>query len=114
VPVPGIERGGRIARRGPTSCWVICYENSRGAGAPHSELGLGWHVTGDVVDIDDDGFVHILGRVKRFGKVRAEMTRSRSSRRLPWPRRRASSMRLLRGLDDGAARRSCSFTQTLR
>jgi acyl-[acyl-carrier-protein]-phospholipid O-acyltransferase/long-chain-fatty-acid--[acyl-carrier-protein] ligase len=40
---------------------------------PHSELGAGWHETGDVVEIDEDGFIHIRGRVKRFAKVAGEM-----------------------------------------
>jgi acyl-[acyl-carrier-protein]-phospholipid O-acyltransferase/long-chain-fatty-acid--[acyl-carrier-protein] ligase len=33
----------------------------------------GWHDTGDVVAVTDDGWVRILGRVKRFAKVGGEM-----------------------------------------
>jgi acyl-[acyl-carrier-protein]-phospholipid O-acyltransferase/long-chain-fatty-acid--[acyl-carrier-protein] ligase len=33
----------------------------------------GWHDTGDVVDITDDRWVTILGRVKRFAKIGGEM-----------------------------------------
>ena len=36
-------------------------------------LPQGWHDTGDVVDVDQDGFIRILGRVKRFAKVGGEM-----------------------------------------
>jgi acyl-[acyl-carrier-protein]-phospholipid O-acyltransferase/long-chain-fatty-acid--[acyl-carrier-protein] ligase len=41
--------------------------------APSSEVGEGWYETGDVVSIDDDGFLSIVGRVKRFAKVAGEM-----------------------------------------
>jgi acyl-[acyl-carrier-protein]-phospholipid O-acyltransferase/long-chain-fatty-acid--[acyl-carrier-protein] ligase len=40
---------------------------------PRSELGEGWYATGDVVEMDDEGFVSVRGRVKRFAKVAGEM-----------------------------------------
>lgn len=33
----------------------------------------GWYVTGDIAHIDDQGFLHITGRLSRFSKVGGEM-----------------------------------------
>jgi acyl-[acyl-carrier-protein]-phospholipid O-acyltransferase/long-chain-fatty-acid--[acyl-carrier-protein] ligase len=67
-PVEGIPVGGRLYVRGPNI--MAGYLNDQGGvDAPEG----GWHDTGDVVTIDDDGFVRILGRVKRFAKIGGEM-----------------------------------------
>jgi long-chain-fatty-acid--[acyl-carrier-protein] ligase len=42
--------------------------------SPFKELdGKRWYVTGDLAKIDDDGFVHFRGRMKRFLKAGGEM-----------------------------------------
>jgi acyl-[acyl-carrier-protein]-phospholipid O-acyltransferase/long-chain-fatty-acid--[acyl-carrier-protein] ligase len=68
VPVPGIPGGGQLFVRGPNV--MAGYLNAAGGLDP---LIDGWHDTGDVVSITDDGWVKIKGRVKRFAKVGGEM-----------------------------------------
>jgi len=68
VPVPGIPGGGQLYVRGPNV--MAGYLNAAGGIDP---LVDGWHDTGDVVSITEDGWVKIKGRVKRFAKVGGEM-----------------------------------------
>ena len=67
-PVEGISRGGRLFVRGRNI--MTGYLNEGGVLEPPPG---GWHDTGDVVEITDDGWITILGRVKRFAKVGGEM-----------------------------------------
>jgi len=74
VPVPGIEQGGVLHVRGPNLMMGYLFSDAPGVlQPPRSELGAGWYNTGDVVSLDDDGFVTIHGRVKRFAKIAGEM-----------------------------------------
>ena len=68
-PVEGVTEGGRLFVRGPNI--MRGYLNEE-ANAKFQALG-GWYDTGDIVNIDSDGFVFILGRLKRFAKVSGEM-----------------------------------------
>ena len=74
VPVPGIEQGGVLHVCGPNLMRGYMFSDAPGVlQPPRSELGAGWYNTGDVVSVDDDGFVTIHGRVKRFAKIAGEM-----------------------------------------
>jgi acyl-[acyl-carrier-protein]-phospholipid O-acyltransferase/long-chain-fatty-acid--[acyl-carrier-protein] ligase len=66
--VEGISGGGRLFVRGPN-----VMAGYLGAGDVLEPPEGGWHDTGDVVSISDDGWVKIKGRVKRFAKVGGEM-----------------------------------------
>jgi len=74
LPVAGIEHGGILHVRGPNVMSGYLKADQPGVlQPPLSELGDGWYETGDVVQIDDEGFVKIVGRVKRFAKIAGEM-----------------------------------------
>jgi acyl-[acyl-carrier-protein]-phospholipid O-acyltransferase/long-chain-fatty-acid--[acyl-carrier-protein] ligase len=60
---------GRLLVRGPNV--MRGYLNPE-ASAQFRALG-GWYDTGDIVQVDADGFVFILGRLKRFAKISGEM-----------------------------------------
>jgi acyl-[acyl-carrier-protein]-phospholipid O-acyltransferase/long-chain-fatty-acid--[acyl-carrier-protein] ligase len=74
IPVDGIARGGRLHVRGPNLMLGYYFFDQPGVlQPPQSAAGVGWYDTGDVVDIDPDGFVTVLGRVNRFAKIAGEM-----------------------------------------
>ncbi|GAB4522276.1 MAG: acyl-[ACP]--phospholipid O-acyltransferase [Roseibium sp.] len=68
--VPGVEDGGRLFVSGPNVMLGYLRADAPGVLQP---LKDGWHDTGDIVEIDDDGFVTIRGRAKRFAKIGGEM-----------------------------------------
>jgi len=68
-PVEGVTEGGRLFVRGPN---VMKGYLNADANAAFQALG-GWYDTGDIASVDADGYIHILGRMKRFAKVSGEM-----------------------------------------
>lgn len=70
VPVPGIERGGRLEVAGPNIMLGYLLADRPGELQPPAD---GWYDTGDIVDIDSEGFITIIGRAKRFAKIAGEM-----------------------------------------
>jgi acyl-[acyl-carrier-protein]-phospholipid O-acyltransferase/long-chain-fatty-acid--[acyl-carrier-protein] ligase len=69
-PVAGIEEGGRLQVAGPNVMLGYVDPKDPVSILPPAE---GWYDTGDIVAIDQEGFVRIVGRVKRFAKVAGEM-----------------------------------------
>ncbi|WP_339745208.1 AMP-binding protein [uncultured Maricaulis sp.] len=70
VHVEGITEGGQLHIRGPNIM--------KGYIRPSAPLVLeapadGWHDTGDIVTVDEGGYLRIRGRVKRFAKLGGEM-----------------------------------------
>lgn len=73
-PVNGIEKGGVLHLRGPNLMLGHYLADKPGAlRAARSAHGPGWYDTGDIVEIDDEGYVVIHGRMRRFAKIAGEM-----------------------------------------
>ena len=72
--IPGIEDAGQLHVYGPNIMQgYLLSDNPGKLIPPKSVYGKGWYDTGDIVNIDEDGFVSIRGRTKRFAKVSGEM-----------------------------------------
>lgn len=69
-PVPGVTEGGRLYVRGENV--MAGYLRAKNPGVLET-LPDGWHDTGDIVTVDEDGFITIRGRARRFAKIGGEM-----------------------------------------
>ena len=83
--VPGVDPGGRLLVRGPNV--MLGYLRDSAPGVLETLEG-GWYDTGDIVSVDNEGFVGILGRAKRFAKIGGEMVSMTAAEALAaavWP-----------------------------
>jgi acyl-[acyl-carrier-protein]-phospholipid O-acyltransferase/long-chain-fatty-acid--[acyl-carrier-protein] ligase len=69
LPAGAPLRTGRLFVRGPNVMKGYLNPDANATFQAHA----GWYDTGDIVRVDDDGYLHILGRLKRFAKVSGEM-----------------------------------------
>jgi len=72
--IPGIEDAGQLHLYGKNIMLGYLLANNPGMLVPAKSIyGDGWYDTGDIVNIDDEGYVTIRGRSKRFAKISGEM-----------------------------------------
>lgn len=71
--VPGIDEGGALHVKGPNVMKGYLLFDKPGLIQPPEAQGAGWYATGDIVTLDDEGYVTIRGRIKRFAKIAGEM-----------------------------------------
>jgi acyl-[acyl-carrier-protein]-phospholipid O-acyltransferase/long-chain-fatty-acid--[acyl-carrier-protein] ligase len=69
-PVEGISEGGKLMVQGPNVMAGYMLADRPGVVVPPEG---GWHDTGDICTMDDDGCLAIRGRAKRFAKLGGEM-----------------------------------------
>ena len=69
-PVQGVDEGRKALRQGANVMLGYLRAENPGVLEPPPE---GWYDTGDIVAIDEQGYIAIKGRAKRFAKVGGEM-----------------------------------------
>jgi len=69
-PVPGINEGGRCYLKGPNVMLGYLKADKPGVVQPPED---GWYDTGDIIHVDEYGFMTIKGRARRFAKIGGEM-----------------------------------------
>jgi len=69
-PVAGIQDGGKLLVSGPNVMKGYYLSGKPGVLQPPED---GWYDTGDIVSIDEMGYLTIKGRAKRFAKIGGEM-----------------------------------------
>ncbi len=73
-PIEGIDKGGQLHVAGPNIMQgYLLPDNPGKLVPPQSEFGQGWYDTGDIVEVDEENFITIKGRSKRFAKISGEM-----------------------------------------
>jgi len=72
--IPGIENAGQLHLYGENIMrGYLLADNPGQLVPPHSLYGEGWYDTGDIVHVDEDRYISIRGRSKRFAKIAGEM-----------------------------------------
>lgn len=69
-PVEGINDAGRLFVSGPNVMLGYMLASRPGELQPLTDR---WHDSGDIVSVDENGFITIKGRAKRFAKIAGEM-----------------------------------------
>jgi acyl-[acyl-carrier-protein]-phospholipid O-acyltransferase/long-chain-fatty-acid--[acyl-carrier-protein] ligase len=85
APVEGVDAGGRLQVRGPNVMLGYVRAEAPGEIEPPDN---GWYDTGDIVDCDEQRFITIRGRAKRFAKIGGEMVSMAAAEALAaklWP-----------------------------
>ncbi|PCJ29816.1 MAG: acyl-[ACP]--phospholipid O-acyltransferase [Rickettsiales bacterium] len=73
--VDGIKEGGKLCVKGANIMQGYISPDNPGVIVPPvvEKLGEGWYDTGDIVSVDEERYITILGRQKRFAKIAGEM-----------------------------------------
>jgi len=69
-PVSGVQEGGRLLVKGPNIMLGYLLHDQPGVIQPVVD---DWYDTGDIVSLDEDDYITIAGRAKRFAKIGGEM-----------------------------------------